>query len=347
MPVNFTYDIGYMGVVKMGDTESTTLEQATTILATGGNITVQQTPMFTTGVWGAGWYNAAQQVAYAPNYITTTGSINYELVYAANLGGGMFTKIQDFAFEKRNLGKKIFILPNGIAGYQGVAWCQGCSFTASADALVTGDTSFKTGNVTECITTTNADENSIKGPGLGKEDTNPINAAFGDDYLNVFPFWASGVLLTDLSNVDKEQNVSTKRGQRPTVVLRDDIMDWNTSYNSQLALVATCANRTSLEASQQANYAALGTMTAQGSFTIFRIAADLDPKLIRACRSCTIEMGTAKNPASKAKIQYGSVVFSQGSTDVQTGSSFIQSSFSFTALGDGQKPVMSLTAPGA
>lgn len=353
MAVDFTYDIGYMGVVKMGTyggdatTGYTAPDNPTTVLATGGNITVQQTPIFTTGVWGAGWYNAAQQIAYAPNYITTTGSINFQLTYNKTVAAGgtdMFTQLQDFAFEKRNLGKYLYILPNGVAGYKGVGWCEGCSFTAAADALVTGDTSFKTGNVQDCIYTDVATDASQKGPNLPKTETNPIDSAFGDDYLDVFPFWASGVKLTNMSG-KTEADISTKRQQQGTVLLRDDIMDWNTSYSSQLVLVATCANYKTLAESQQAKYAALGTMTAEGSFTIFRVAGDIDPNLIRACRHCTIQMGTAKFPAEKAKIKFGSVVFSQGSTDVQTGSSFIQSSFSFNALGNGQDPIMKLTAP--
>jgi hypothetical protein len=53
-------------------------------------------------------------------------------------------------------------------------------------------------------------------------------------------------------------------------------------------------------------------------------------------------MGAAATPSVKDKIIFGSIVFSNGSTDIQTGSSFIQSSFSFTALGNGKNPVMSL-----
>jgi hypothetical protein len=53
-------------------------------------------------------------------------------------------------------------------------------------------------------------------------------------------------------------------------------------------------------------------------------------------------MGPASNPSAKKKIVFGSIVFSSGSTDVQTGSSFIQSSFDFTALGNGKNPIMEL-----
>lgn len=342
--VNFTYDIGYMGVVKLGDWSSGTsaynansstysmVGDPTAILATGGNINIEQSPIFSTGVWGAGWYNAAQQIAYAPNYVTTSGSVNYELTL-----GKAFTHLQDFAFEKRNLGKMIYILPNGVAGYYGRGWCEGCSFSASQDSIVTGDFNFKTGNVQNCINTS-----SITDQDKAKNGTANVNEDFTSNYLAVFPFWASGVCL-DMSGdtIRPEQNQAVNWDENAGTA-RNDIIDWNASYSSQLVLVATCANYGSVEQSKQAKYCALGTMTADGSFTIFKVAADLDPDKIRECRKCTIEMGPACQPDEKAKIIFGSIVFSSGSTDVQTGSSFIQSSFNFTALGNGKNPIMSL-----
>ena len=336
MAVNFTYEIGYMGVVKFADPASsvsagTIPAGAVSILATSGNISVQQSPIFSTGVWGAGWYTAAQQIAYAPNYVTTSGSIGYQLTC-----GDAFNKIQNFAFEKRNEGMIICILPNGKAGYYGKGWCQSCSFTASQDAIVTGDIGFKTGNVENCIATSDAYSNTNEKSGSGS-----LNSAFGTNYMNVFPFWASGVYLDDASGYERPSSLSaTSSG------FKNDIIDWSANYSSQVVLVATCANYTSMQDSKQAKYCTLGTMSADGSFTIFKIASQLDPDSIRKCRKCTISMGPASKPAEKAKIIYGSIIFSNGSPDIQTGSSFIQSSFNFTALGTGYGPIMSLSKDG-
>lgn len=354
MAVNFTYDIGYMGVVKLDDPTSsssntsssfTIPDTATALMATGGSLTVQQSPIFSSGVWGAGWYVASQQIAYAPNYITTSGSVNYQLTK-----GKAFDKLQNFAFEARNKGAMIYILPNGKAGYYGKAWCQGCSFSASQDAIVSGDFNFKTGNVQNCINTASWENATAddKDSEVGKGSAN-INQDFGPNYLNVYPFWASGVCLKqsmkdgkpDYNRPDANESVSWSEGKR------EDIIDWNASYTSQVVLVATCSNYDSVETSKQAKYCALGTMSADGSFTIFKVAEDLDPDKIRQCRKCTIEMGAASSPDVKDKIIFGSIVFSNGSTDIQTGSSFVQSSFSFTALGNGKNPVMSLQKGGA
>lgn len=354
MAVQFTYDIGYMGVVKIG-LPGDSLENATAVLATGGNINVEQTPIFSSGVWGAGWYNAAEQVAYAPNFITLSGSVSFELT-----SGSAFEKLQEFGFEDRANpeGFAFYILPNGTAGYKGNAWCESMSFSASQDAIVTGDFGFKSGNVTNCINapgplvnnqgTVESWQTGVNYTGdvkLGASGGNLFagadNGGTLDNFLDVFPFWASGVLVDAASLEGSGESIEKPLGAN---TLLPDVMDWNASYSSELVLSKLCTNLTSITDSQEADYAALGTMTADGSFTIFAVSKQLDPNRIRNCRSCKIEMGPASAPAKKSSIEFGAVIFQSGSTDIQTGSSFVQSSFNFTALGDGTKPVMSLIA---
>jgi len=361
MAVQFTYDIGYMGVVKIGGNEAVNaddmtggLQSATAVLATGGNINVEQTPIFSSGVWGAGWYNAAEQVAYAPNFITLSGSVSFELT-----SGSAFDKLQAFGFEDRAnpAGFAFYILPNGTAGYAGNAWCESMSFSASQDAIVTGDFGFKSGNVTNCI---NAPGPLVEPTGAKPHqhpvdyDTDQIrlgasggNLFAGADaggtlnnFLDVFPFWASGVAVDSKSLEATEENI--ERPGEPDTLL-PDVMDWNASYSSELVLSKLCTNLTSIKDSQEADYAAIGTMTADGSFTIFAVSQQLDPQRIRNCHSCKIQMGPASDPADKSALKFGAIIFQSGSTDIQTGSSFVQSSFNFSALGDGERPVMSLT----
>lgn len=338
MAVQFTYDVGYMGVVKV---------DSKTILATSGSIQIDQTPLFSSGVWGAGWYNAAQQVAYAPNFITLSGSVGYELTK-----GDVFDTLQAFAFTDRANpnGFDFTILPNGQSGYNGKAWCEGMSFTASQDSLVTGDFSFKSGNVTSCITATGA----LVGTNAQDHQTqitytealSKTGASGGslpmESFLDVYPFWASGVKVNAASLEDAVEGQQTIQQPDEATTLLPDVMDWNTSYSSQLVLGKLCTNITETIKSQEADYAALGTMTAEGSFTLFAVNKQLDPRKIRQCRSCLIEMGSASAPNEKDKIKYGCVIFTTGSTEIQTGSSFVQTSFNFTALGDGASPVMSL-----
>ena len=353
----FTYDIGYMGIVAIGDASQVTgsgefdLTGTTVVLASGGNINVQQTPMFSSGVWGAGWYNAAQQVAYAPNFVTLTGSVNYQLTK-----GNVFDILQQFAFTDRAnpTGYRVYILPNGTAGYGGNSWCESMSFSASQDALVTGDFGFKSGNVKS--------GSRLNTPGVltgdnttYTDDNVKLGASGGNlrdnlELLSVYPFWASGVRVDSdsLASLDREEENIVEPTKGATMTALPDVMDWNASYSSQVVLAKLCsgANVSKTEDSIQADYAALGTMSADGSFTMFGINKQLNPKKIRQCKKCDILIGSAEQPAIKDIIGFGAVIFQSGSTDIQTGSSFTQTSFNFTALGDGEKPVMYLEKEG-
>lgn len=303
----FSYDIGYYGTVKIG-------EQG--LLATGGNISVQYSPIFTTGVWGAYWKNVTDKIAYAPNYITLSGSVNYQLTV------NIATLLQDFAFENRDQSKTCTIYPNGVAGYQGAMWCTGCGFSTSQDSLVTGDISLKSGNTSSSITTSN---NSSK----TKTDTSIINS-ISEGYRDVFPYWGTGVYLTELNDT------STRNTPSKSSTQINDIIDWSASYSSQLVFVA-CCNYTSTML--QADYCCLGSMQAQGSFTMFKIGSYLQPANIQKHNSCSISMQPASGK-SGFDIMYGAIIWTGASTDVQTGSSLIQSSFNWSALGNTIQPPM-------
>ena len=310
----FSYDIGYSGVVQLADQQ---------VLATGGNLSVQYTPLYTSGVWGAGWYNATEKIAYAPNYVTLSSSVNYQLTV------GITSDLSNWAFKERNEAQNYKILPNGKAGYQGTAYCTGCSFSASQDAIVSGDISLKTGDVQGSINTgslTSSDK-------TGKGDLDSI----AQGYIDVYPFWASGVYLNTASN-------STDRSEPSTAsTLQSDVLDWNASYSSDLVFVMTCCGKTDDLSSStgvlQAKYCCLGPMDATGSVTIFKVSDQLKPDNIRKARNCHITMKRSDG-SDECKIKFGKILFDSGSTDLQTGTSFIQSSFNFSALGNGDSPPM-------
>ena len=307
----FSYDIGYYGKVKIAGKG---------ILATGGSISVQYSPIFTTGVWGAYWGNVTDKIAYAPNYVTLSGSINYQLTVP-------FSEIlSDFAFQNRNVSKSCLILPNGVAGYQGEMWCTGCSFSTSQDSLVTGDISLKSGSVS---TTSNS---LIFGSSDEKTNETSVLSQMCAGYRDVFPYWGTGVFLNSLN--DTSERITPKQVGDSYIVR--DIIDWNASYSSQLVFSACCNNT---QAMLQADYCALGSMQAQGSFTMLKIGSYLNPSNIQKHNTCSIKMKDATG-TNKFIIKYGAIVWTSASTDVQTGSSLIQSSFSFNALGNTNRPPM-------
>lgn len=315
---SFSYDIGYSGVVKLAGKQ---------VLATGGNMSVQYTPLYTSGVWGAGWYNATEKIAYAPNYVTLSSSVNYQLT------AGITSDLSEWAFTNRNTAKSYQILPNGKAGYSGTAYCTGCSFSASQDAIVSGDISLKTGDIQGSITTGSLSSTDSLGSGS--------LSSFCAGYLDVYPFWASGVYF----EIASDNTTRTSASSASTSSLQADVLDWNASYSSDLVFVMTCCGTSDTLSTAdgagvlQAKYCCLGAMDATGSFTIFKISKELNPNAIRSARNCHIELRKSDG-TGECKILFGKIILDSGSTDLQTGTSFIQSSFNFSALGNGSAPPM-------
>ena len=248
----FSYDIGYYGVVKLNSKP---------ILATGGNVSVQYTPLYTSGVWGAGWYNTSEKIAYAPNYVTLSSSVNYQLT------NGITSDLSEWAFTARNTAKSYQILPNGKAGYSGTAYCVGCSFSASQDAIVSGDISLKTGDVNGKILT-----DSISSTDAVASSGHGVLSDIATGYMDVYPFWASAMYFQLATS-----NTTRTEPDTLTTGLQVDTLDWNASYSSDLVFVMTCCGTsdslttTGNTGVLQAKYCCLGSMQATGSFTVFKI----------------------------------------------------------------------------
>lgn len=301
-----TYDIGYYGKVKI---------QGKPILATGGGLSLQYSPIFTSGVWGASAKNATQQIAYAPNYVSLSTDIGFQLTKST------CQIIRDFAFDRRDVSSPVQILPNGIAGYTGLMFCTGAGFSTSQDSLVTGNVNVKTGSVSGIITGLQQDEYSTKSD----------IASISPKYNDVYPYWASMVYLNNI-NSDTRIQPSQKKADQAL----DGIVDWNASYSSQLVLSAVCSGKSAMI---QADYCALGTMSAQGSFTCLGIKSYLQPENIQKHNTCKITMQTCSGEG-KYIISYGAIIWTSASSDIQSGASLVQSNFGFSALGNDKEGPM-------
>ena len=330
-----TDQIGYHGIVKIG---------TKIVLATGGNLSLATTPLYTTGIWGAGYKNAVQKIAYAPNYVTLDSSVNFELA------SGFADALESNAFQNRGSAASYTICPNGVAGYSGnSAFITGCSFSVSQDAIVTGDFNLKTGDVNHFLAS-NSSNSSFLLLGAGGGAISSISSS----YLDVYPFWASSVIL--------QNNQDTARGSASTLTVSSSTTsfsstttdawmpqttDWNANYSSDLVFINTCRgisqnSNLTQNSTLMARYCAIAPMQASGSFTVFALSDMLNPFNFRQLRKCNINMQRCDGDTdSTIRLLFGSIALNSGSTDVQTGTSFIQTSFNFDALGDGQQcPMM-------
>lgn len=313
MTIAFSHEVGFYGVVFIDGVQ---------LLATSGSVNLNTEPMYSSGVWGAGWYNAAEQVAYAVNYMRIEGDVGFELTK-----GDTFTKLKEFAFTKRadplRASDYFQILPQGKSGYIGPAWCSGCNFTASENALVTGGFNYSSGKMDANSWVTGVDQ-TYDG-GLTSESALGVAGGLPFAATDVYPYWASKVSIG-----------STVL----TVAKLNDVISWSANYSSQINYVAFCNGQTSNV--KEADYIMVGPMTADGSLTIFKVSSQLDPDTFQSVKAAVISMAPQSDLATPNTITLANLVYNSGSTSIQTGGGYIQADISFTALGDGTQPPMSL-----
>lgn len=314
MATTFSGDVGYRGVVKLDNV---------ILLATSGSINLAHNPIFSAGVWGAGYQNASEQVAYADNYLQLDGSFACEMTPAA------FDAVKKFAFTNRGAadGTPIAILPNGESGFTGSGWCTSLSFSAAQDAVLTADMNFASYiDEQKNKITTGVSDNSA----LGASEGSPAVA-----YNALYPYWATEIYTAATPDVGSQLA---------------DIMNWSASYSSSVEFLKTCGRGTgfqddneSFPAPLAADYIVLGAMTAEGSYTVFKLQGDFDPNAYHKQKTLLFEVKSpATGKSASHKILLPKIVNTQGSTSIQSGSSFITADFSFTALGDGKNPPLAL-----
>ena len=295
------HNVGFYGVAEL---------DGTSILATGGSINLNTEPMFSTGVWGAGWYNAANQVAYAFNVVTVTGDVSFEL-----LAGDVLTKIKNFAFVNRAIdaGTLLKVLPNGNGGFgrddDAHAWCSECSFDASEGSVVTGGFGFASDQTdkfsAEPALTTGGTPDARTGVG-----TAPTPAD------GLYPYWGTG-----LSHI-------------PTGVTA-----WSASYSSEVNFLTVCDGKVAVPAVP--DYIMVGGMDADGSFTVFGLADEVDPTNLQTVKS-NVAIVMRSQSGQVNNIQFAYVIYNSGSTSITTGGDYITADIGFTAVGDGLNPPMNL-----
>jgi len=69
--------MGYQGFAKFYNTGPA--GTPIVILTTGASVNLVLEPIYSTSVWGAGWWNAASTAHYADNAIRYEGNIDFEL----------------------------------------------------------------------------------------------------------------------------------------------------------------------------------------------------------------------------------------------------------------------------
>ena len=356
--IRFNHETGFHGVVKIGTTKFNSAEEAkntnsynnlATILATSGSCAIAHDPIISQGIWGAGWYNAAEQVAYSNNVLKMTGSVGYELIV-----GNVFDALLSFGFENRaaDFGHGVVILPDGEHGFMGPGWCSQVDMSASTDSNVTGNISYSSAilsrvsdEIGKNFITSDLVMDADKAkygvgfhPGLTTpgnppySDTNKPVAAKGNEFLGMFPFWASNVLFgTDGSEATKPL---------------DNVQDWSAQYSSSVEFMTLCSGYTDFEGPITPDYIMIGSMQGSGSLTFVGLSSKISPQSIYDQKSYKIIVrpnSYLKDESKWGQIDLPSVIYNNVNIQTTTGSQLVTASVDVTALGDGSRPPMSFS----
>ena len=339
--LQFNHETGFHGIVKIGTTElakdaaiDVKGENLATILATSGSVAIAHDPIVSQGIWGAGWYNAAEQVAYSNNVLKMTGSVGYELIV-----GNVFEAILSFGFENRaaSYGHAMVILPDGKNGFMGPGWCSQVDMSASTDSNVTGNIGYSSAILARVadnigknfITGQNPTAEDLRiGVGVhpGVESGTPGTAATGNQFLGMFPFWASSV--ENSSGIIK------------------NVQDWSAQYSSSVEFMTLCSGYTEYQGPITPDYIMIGSMQGSGSFTFVGLSDQVNPASIYAQKSYSIVVrpnSYLKDESKWGRIDLPSVIYNSVNIQTTSGSQLVTASVDVTALGDGSKPPMSFS----
>lgn len=357
--LQFNHETGFHGVVKIGTKpleeveadDPTTYSSLATILATSGSCSIAHNPIYSTGLWGAGWYNIAENVAYSNNVLEMSGSVGYELIV-----GPVFDSILSFGFENRaaNYGHGFVILPDGLNGFMGPGWCSGVDMSASSGANITGNIQYQSailaraeeliGNnfITKPLGTIQG-ENELKygvgyHPGLLNppegDHEYPPPAAKGEEFLGMYPFWASavyaGTVNGDSVNFDYSDPLP-------------NVQDWSAQYSSSVEFMTLCSGYTDFKGPITPDYIMVGSMSGSGSLTLVGLSEQISPAKIYDQKAYTmvVRPNSALTDETKwGKITLPSVIYSSVDISTTTGATLVTASISFNSLGDGTKPPM-------
>lgn len=364
----FSGSTGYRGVVKIEKDPDPSQETGSRparsgapventlafILATSGNFTMGHNPIFSSGVWGAGFMNASERVAYANDIARLEGSVGLE--YTA---GDVFDAVRAMCFKFRGDkgGTFLKIFPNGIHGFQGFAWATSLSFSASQGQIITGDfnwTSYLDGVVNKVVVDSDDSDSEVNTPYGASGNNNGAakpTAPGPFPYNGLYPYWGTDV-------VAGVPNVSTGAVAWDDAVV-PDIISWSANYDSAIEVLKCCGCKDgtytdTLEDSYAPlapDYLGLGPMNASCNMEIFKLKNDFSDNSLHDRKAFRFILHTPYDgqytPMAYASNTYAitlpRVVCNSKASQVQQGTSWITGSYAFEALGDFMGPPLALS----
>lgn len=259
---------------------------ASVLLATGASVNLVLEPIYSSAVWGAGWYNAATSAHYADAAIRYEGTVDVEMQIGA--AGSIWNFLEDWIVSYRAYAKSLDISPDGARVYQYRA--TGASYHSTFDTqgafntsagFSTSEGSFLTASLgVVCLDRTEVDpaggstftdySYELQRKGVIGADcsifstTNPLNPSGTN--VNPIPFWRTQAQLLTGTYATPFTGGSLPQTGTETV-------EWSVDVTQNSIWLYVC-NGTRLPIALLQ-----GPMDISGSLTLFHVNGVFDPIL--------------------------------------------------------------------
>lgn len=274
--------MGYQGYAKFYKSGPNT--DPMVMLATGASVNLVLEPIFSTAVWGAGWYNAADAAHYADNALRYEGNLDIELQMGA--AGGFWDYCASFIVASRAYPRSLEISPDGAHVYKYLTtgaynatydthgcWCRSANFSTSEGSFVTCSLGVVAIFRTESDPTGSGSNYSnysyiIQKTGVIASKcsdlavTNPLNPSGGN--VDPIPFWKTNAQL----------GVGTYPGPFGSVTLPEagtETVEWSIDVTNNEHILYTCSG------SRLPRAVLMGPMSVGGNVTLYHQNGVFDP----------------------------------------------------------------------
>lgn len=275
--------MGYQGFAKFYTSGPST--GPLVMLATGASVNLVLEPIYSTAVWGAGWYNAADAAHYADNALRYEGNLDLELQMGA--AGAFWDYCASFIVASRAYPRSLEISPDGSHVYKYLTtgaynaaydthgcWCGSANFSTSEGSFVTcslkvvaifrseadpaGGTNYSNYSYIlqkSGVIASNCNVLSI---------TNPLNPSGGN--VDPIPFWKTNAQL----------GVGVYPGPFGSVTLPQagtETVEWSIDVTNNEHILYTCSG------SRLPRAVLMGPMAVGGNVTLYHANGVFDPIL--------------------------------------------------------------------
>jgi len=278
--------LGYSGYAQLGGSAPGT--GGVLLLANTTGLEVKINPIYSTAVFGRGWYNASAVTFFADNMLTYEGPIEFDLQGSTSVWNGNsstignsasgVTGLKNWAFNNRAYPQTVLLSPDGSVVYSYIysgtpsdfsgAWCQAMSLNFSPEAMVKADVTAVAIKRTETMNDTQYMGNIYGIQGQGVQATNFANPSPYN--LNPIPGWNSRAAF--LYNGQYLDQFYAGLGS-PSINgnYYVEVMDYNIQVTNNTVIVKAC-NGTRIPAA-----VLQGTIDTTGSCTLYREGGIIDP----------------------------------------------------------------------